>query len=178
MKQNDFEEKLKHLKVPEVKMEEHQKQLKKSFYNIRKTAMLGTFLLLVLSIGGNLVLFLSPAGLLVCLGVPFALIVTTYGFKGLKIVFIGPFNLNVTGEEKIKYLSIFKDLKTYFIVAGWIGFIIGLILLLLNIDYTSDSVIAHLAVGFGMAVVTVFYGYIFAYCFSYPIQRRLENNPD
>ena len=49
-----------------------------------------------------------------------------------------------------------KSLRSDFILAGWLGFLIGLILLLAGF---SQGEISYLSGGLGAAIVTILYGY-------------------
>jgi hypothetical protein len=157
-------------------MPEHQEQLKSKLQKVRKTPMafaLVIIILMIILMGENPIGLWSTPVILFLLGISFCLIAATYGFKGPKVVFKALFNLNVTGDEKQDYLNIFKDFRYYLIGSGWIGFI--LLIMLLG-PYTPDAQdILHVLIPAGVCVL---YGYTFAYIYCYPIQCRIENNPD
>ena len=171
---NNLKNKLESLKLPEVKMEKHQEQLKSDLSNVRKSGILGAFIimLIVLSLGGRLIIFVGIPSLIFTGVIPFALITATYGFKGLTSFFTGLFNTNVVGEKREFLINVFKDFKTYFVVCGWLGTIGGTILML---AYVTEY--AEILQGTSVALLTIFYGYVLAYLYCYPILRRLENNP-
>ena len=133
---------------------------------------LGIILMLAfmgLGIGGGIALFISPASALIVCGITLSLILSNYSFKGIKLLFKLFFSLNVEQGDLNLGLKIYKDAKLYLLTAGWVGFIIGIVLMLANLDEPD-----LLGPGVAMALLTVFYGSILAYFFCYPVIRRLE----
>jgi len=53
-----------------------------------------------------------------------------------------------------------KALKEDFILAGWIGFMMGIVLIGAGMD--ADTNLGNLGRGFGAATITVIYGYLLA----------------
>jgi len=133
---------------------------------------LGIILMLaaiVAAIGGSVALFISPVSIILTCGISLFLILGTYSGKGIKLLFRLFFTLNVEEADLKLGLKVYKDTKLYLIVAGWIGVIIGAILMLANLD-DPDAI----GPGAAMCLITVFYGYILAYFFCHPVIRRLE----
>ncbi len=122
-------------------------------------------------IGGGIALFISPASALIVYGPALALILAAYGGKGLGLVFKAPFARNMIKEDIKKSINVYKDLKLYLILWGWVGMMIGLILMGARFDNLKA-----LGPGLALAIVGVLYGYLSAYIVCYPIQRRLEQS--
>ncbi len=175
MDREELEKKLNSIDRPEVKMEEHQKQLKARLINVRKTAifgsMVGIFIIGIFS--GSFYNLIDPLSLVLVVPVSLLLIIATYGMEGAKIVFTAPLNLNVKGEKKILYKNVIRDLKLYLIIMGATGTLMGWIILGANTEYLE-----MLPRAISVSLITTFYGLILAFCYCYPIQRRIENNPD
>jgi len=123
----------------------------------------------IASIGGGAVLFVSPASAMVTFGIPIFLILSTYSGKGVGLLFRLFFTLNVDEEDLKLGLNIYKDTKLYLIVAGWIGVLIGGVLMGANLEDINE-----LGPGLAMCILTIFYGYLFAYFVCHPVIRRIE----
>jgi len=121
-------------------------------------------------LGGSSLLFLNAPSVICVVGISLALILATHGGKGLGIVFRAPFVDFL--EDKKKGIEVYKDLKLYLIISGWIGFLIGVIFILGG----NYGELNEWVPGFAVALVTVFYGYSLAYIICHPILRRLEQS--
>ena len=120
---------------------------------------------------GGILIFINLPSALIVVGGALALILAAHGGKGLGLVFKAPFSRDMIKEDIKKSINVYKDLKLYLIVWGWVGTMIGLILMLTNLDI-QDLV----GPGLAIALLTVFYGYLTAYLICHPIQRRLEQS--
>ncbi len=119
---------------------------------------------------GDMFLFVSPGSFIITFGIPLFLILATNSGKGVKLLF-QLFVSDDFPEEDLKTgLNIYKDTKLYLIVAGWIGFIVGAILMLANNDDPDAW-----GPGSAVALITVFYGYTAAYCLCHPVIRKIQN---
>lgn len=180
MDDTSFEKKLQQIKKPEVDMPETQDEIRERVLNIRKTALIGPVIIVLFTIfaaGESPLIFFNLPSLLWSLGIPLFLVSATYGFGGIKTVFAASFNTNVSGEIRDEYISIFRDFKSYLIVSGWTGFMVGLILMAEPVTQ-MENMTETLMIGGSVALLTVFYGYMIAYLYCYPILRRIENNPE
>lgn len=176
MNENNFEKRLHDMAIPEVHMEQHKNEIKKEFSTMQNTPVIGVIALTIIAVGvQRLSFFWDLPSLQFIVGVPLLLIFYSYKLQGLKMVFTAPFHLNVIGETKELYVQIFKDLRTYFVVSGWLGTILALIILA-NTGKIFEMEKAELFHELGVVSMTVLYGYFFAYFFAYPIQRGIENN--
>jgi flagellar motor component MotA len=80
----------------------------------------------------------------------------------------GADNSNVIGELEIGIVY-FEKMKSYAQATGWVGFLIGLVLILANLN---DP--AKIGPGAAIALLTVFYGTIVAYFYCMPISTKLQ----
>ncbi len=120
---------------------------------------------------GAIVLFINIPSAIIVVCPALALILAAYGGKGLGLVFKAPFSRNMIKENIKNSVNVYKDLKLYLIVWGWVGMLMGLILIGANLEDLEA-----LGPGLALAMMTVLYGYILAYVICYPIQRRLEQS--
>lgn len=180
MNSEDFEKQLSELELPEVTMNEHKKMTKKAMTPLRNTPFIGVILIIVLGMVANeglsnLQKFADIPSLIIVTVIPLSLLVVSYGIGGLKMAFSAPFEMGATGELKNAYITVLKDLRIYAIVSGWIGAIIGLILVFNDKGILSRE-LADLLPVFGLAMMTVLYGYMIAFLYAYPLQKRFEHN--
>ena len=135
----------------------------------------GLFVLFGIGGGGSgmraIILFISPPSFLIVVCPALALILAAYDGKGLGLVFKAPFVRNMVKEDIKKCIKIYKDLRIYLIVSGFVGAVIGSVLMLVNLE-DPDA----LGPGLALAILTILYGLLFGYFICYPIQRRLEQS--
>ena len=129
----------------------------------------------------NLKGFIDPICVLVVFGGTFMLILSSFPFKNVTRIgsycwyaFVPP--QMDADEKKLRNdlemgILILDRTKTYFQAWGWIGMLIGLVLILIDM---SDP----LAIGpaIATAMLTVFYGVAMAYLFCLPIKTKLQNH--
>ena len=63
-------------------------------------------------------------------------------------------------KHKLKNDELGKSLKTDLILAGWLGLIVGLVLMVSSMTNSGDFSIATFLNGLGAAQLTVLYGYV------------------
>jgi len=80
---------------------------------------------------------------------------TSFGF----VVGVGG-ALTFMKKHKLKKGDLGQSLKTDFILAGWLGLIVGLVLMASSMTNSNDYSIATFLNGLGAAQLTVLYGYI------------------
>ncbi len=176
MNDKEFEQSLQEIAIPEVRMEQHKEMTKKEFTTMQNTPLIGVVILTIIAVGAErLRFFVDLPSLQFTLLIPLLLIFYSYKWQGVAMVFTAPFQLNASGEKKERYVAIFKDLKTYFIVSGWLGSILAFILMA-NTGKVFEMDMPALLHELGIAFMTILYGYFFAYFFAYPVQRGIENN--
>ena len=140
--------------------------------------MFGVAALNLMAIGSNLEIFFDTTSALIVFGGTYFLMLFSFPLKFhphvyyCKYAFVLP-KLNADEKEVRNELKmgilILDRAKTYFQAWGWIGTLIGLVLMLLDM---SDP---H-AIGPAMATatLTVFYGVAMAYLFCLPIKTKLQ----
>lgn len=180
MNSEELEKELSALELPEVAMNEHKNITKKAMTPLRNTPFLGVFIIVILGMianegVSNLQKFIDIPSLIIVTVIPLSLIVASYGIGGLKMIFKAPFEMNATGDLKNAYITVLKDMRVYAIISGWIGAIIGLILVFNDKKMLSQEYVELLPV-FGLAMMTVLYGYMLAFLYAYPLQKRFEHN--
>ena len=131
--------------------------------------LLAVFILVAtMLLGGSPMLFVNAPSVMIVVGCSLALQIATHGNKNFAIFkFSVPDNLS--DEERSSRSAEIKDFRTFLVVTGWIGLIIGFVLMGANLRDLN-------ALGPGLAVsfLSVFYGYFLSYFVYYPLQRRLE----
>ena len=129
-------------------------------------------LVIEMLMGGSVLLFHNVPSLLLVIGCTIFLILASYGGKGLKLLFVAPFVRNLSPEDVTLSIAVYKDAKTYLIALGFIGFLIGAVLMLASLEYFDD--VSKIGSGLAICVLTVFYGIVFAYFICHPVLRQLE----
>mgnify|MGYP000932402598 CR=1 FL=1 len=71
-------------------------------------------------------------------------------------------------------ILMYSRTKTYAQATGWIGVLIGLVIMLKNGDFTDIAQWGP--AGLAICILTVFYGTIIAYLICLPIQTKLERH--
>lgn len=177
MKYTEIENRLSEITTPEVQM----KKLKEVTQNqvihtgLQNSAYIGVlFILGFVFTSYNVNYFLDIPSLIVVLGIPLSLILVTYGINGIKALFKAPFIKTIPeGEERNFYCHIYRDCKTYLIVAGWVGTISGFVTMG-HLVKDAQGVLDVINGG-SVAFLTVLYGYIFAYFLCHPILKRFDS---
>ena len=138
--------------------------------------------LMAITLGGETKTFADPISVLIVLGGTYSLILFSFPLKNVisigsycKYAFVPP--KPDADEEKIRNdlemgILILDRAKTYFQASGWIGFLIGLVRILLHLPELSDQ--AAIGPAMAVAMLTVFYGIIMAYLFCLPLKTKLQ----
>ena len=105
----------------------------------------------------------------------FFVIVITIGcllLAGVRMgaMFKAVFSANATAEELKAAVRGWGQARRYVVAAGWIGVLVGVIIMLKNLDNPKA-----LGPGLAMALITVFYATVLAYAVFLPLQSRLED---
>ena len=79
------------------------------------------------------------------------------------------FTIDIDKEDLLAGLNIYKDTKIYLVVSGWVGAIIGWVAIGANIE-DLDA----LGPGLAVSLLTILYGYVFAYFVCFPVIRRIQ----
>ena len=105
-----------------------------------------------------------------------------FDFISFLIVVVVPYFLIAASSGSViffiqrKYMKAFGDLVLGF---GFIGFVIGLILILLQLGYPTDPGIdpyAKLGKGLAVAFIPILYGLMMKYFIVFPIYKAMPNN--
>ena len=132
--------------------------------------LLAVFILVAtMLLGGSPILFVNAPSFLIVVGRSIALHCATHCGKNNSALFKFSVPDNLSDDERKSRSAVIKDFRTFLVVSGWIGFLIGVILMGANL---SD--LNYLGPGLAVALLTVFYGYFLSYFVYYPLQRRLE----
>ena len=127
------------------------------------------FVLITMLLSGTPMVFVNAPSVMIVVGCSIALQVATHGNKNFAIFkFSVPDNLS--DEERSSRSAEIKDFRTFLVVTGWIGLIIGFVLMGANLRDLNA-----LGPGLAVALLTVFYCYFLSYFVYYPLQRRLEH---
>ena len=167
----EFEKYLKSIKVPEINMTNHKESLKMKLMRMQRVSLVTALLLIVAAcyLGQSSMIFINIPSLVIILGLPLLLLGGTYGLNSITVFFRGFSNLRKSPNNWDYYIRVFQDMKKFFIFSGWMGLLIGFIQASTQIQNLSK-----LPVALSVASVTLLYGYIGAYCFCYPVQRKIE----
>ncbi len=138
--------------------------------------------LVILAMENPLVFFYVPS-LLIVVGGTFALALISFPLQDVNSVFRywgytvippkpGADQSKVIGELEIG-IVMFTKMKSYAQATGWVGTLIGLVLMLGSSgpDFNDPAEIGHAA---AIALLTVLYGTIIAYYICLPISTKLQ----
>jgi flagellar motor component MotA len=129
--------------------------------------------------------FFNVPSVLIVVGCTFALMLFSFPLQNTLSAFRyfsytvippkpGADNSKVIGELEIGIVY-FEKMKSYAQATGWVGFLIGLILMLGSLSvpdaFNEPAEIGNLA---AVALLTVLYGYIIAYFYCMPVSTKLQ----
>ncbi|MBD04255.1 MAG: hypothetical protein CME24_07920 [Gemmatimonadetes bacterium] len=123
---------------------------------------------LMVGIGSNLSSFIDAPSLIFV--IPGALALLLFAGQGVGNMFGAVFSADATSEQLTAAADAWEHTGIYAQAMGGIGTIIGLVLMLKNMD---DP--AALGPGMAIALLTVFYGLFVAYAVALPLQTRLRS---
>ena len=145
------------------------------------------YLITVFMIGSAMYLAASASGLSVSLYwdavsaifvlVPtFCLSVASYSIGDLLNGFSNGFS-DVKDKKLIKNsISLFEEMKNTCIMFGWIGTLIGWIIMSFSVGTgdgsMSDNTWARFGLSFGVSIITLLYGYLFSYIIFEPFKNQ------
>ena len=152
---------------------------------------------LMVGIGSNLRFFLDPPSLIIVVGGTIAAILVSFPLpdvvngpiRGLNHAVIPPKPVidrmlgknEETSPEELKKLerelrlgiAMFGRMKTYAQATGWIGVLIGLVIMLKHGAFTD---LTRLGPGMAICILTALYGTIIGFLICLPIQTKLEQH--
>ena len=146
---------------------------------------LSAFVLVLLAMGdmGDPTVFINMPSMLFVVGGTVAL--TLFSFPLQNVVSIGRYfgytvmppkpgadQSKVIGELEIG-IVMFTKMKSYAQATGWVGTLIGLILLLRNVAPYNNE-LAEISPHLALALLTVLYGTLIAYYICLPISTKLQ----
>ncbi|MCU0848411.1 MAG: MotA/TolQ/ExbB proton channel family protein [Spirochaetes bacterium] len=129
----------------------------------------------ILFAGGSLLLFWDLPSALIVLGFDFGALLVCDGIKPFWLGLSSLFTKQVRGTkaELVAAAEIFGLMSRCSIGGGFIGLIMGVVMLLVNL-MDPKNIGPYMAV----AVITVLYGMMLAYLFFIPVKVRLMNMAD
>ena len=124
-------------------------------------------LIAAMSMGGNVSMFVNVPSAIIVLFVGFGAVLFGHHGRGLELLMRAAFG-EVEHHEAREAAEIAQTAHRGFVGAGWIGFLIGGVQMLANLSDPS-------AIGPAVAValLTVFYGQVFATMIWMPTQHRM-----
>jgi len=142
--------------------------------------------LVILAMENPLVFFNVPS-LLIVVGGTFALALISFPLQDVNSVFRywgytvippkpGADQSKVIGELE-KGIVMFTKMKSYAQATGWVGFLIGVVLMLGSIDSDFNEP-AEIGPAAAIALLTVLYGTIIAYFICMPVSTKLQYRLD
>lgn len=117
---------------------------------------------------GDLTVFIDIPSLIIVLGFPIGALI--FARAGIPSMFGAAFDADASRVQLEAAARGWAQARTYAVVSGLIGTVIGFVIILKNLDDLS-------AVGPGAAlgILTVLYGLILGYGICLPMQARLED---
>jgi len=143
--------------------------------------------MLLMAMANPVVFFNLPSVLIVIGGMialllisfPLREVVRFFHYVGYAIIPPKPTDDRKELEEQLQTgILMFGRLKTYAQALGWIGFLIGLLLMLHSADLTNLDDIKDFGKAMPVALLTVLYSIILAYVFCLPLKTKLERQRD
>ena len=116
--------------------------------------------------GGDLASFIDIPSAIIVLAIPTGCLLLAGARIG--IMFKAIFSASVTPEELKAAATGWGQARRYVLAAGWIGVLVGLVIMLKNLDDPSA-----IGPGLAMALLTAFYATVLAYVVFLPLQSRL-----
>lgn len=144
------------------------------FFIVGEVLFLGLiFSLIVLS--GSIFIFIDIPSLIITLGVSSGLTIISFSIQDIKSAVKHAFGVESTLEALRKSAYIWEAIARNLLLAGTIGLIMGIILVLQNL---TDP--ARIGPSIAVALLTMFYGFFFSAVLPFPamfmIKKRIETN--
>ena len=118
--------------------------------------------------GGDLGSFIDTGSVIIVLGITIGSLLLAGSHIGT--MFGAVFSANATTEELQAAARGWSQARRYVTTAGWVGFLVGLIIMLGNLDDPKA-----LGPGIALALITIFYATVLANVVFLPLQSRLED---
>ena len=125
------------------------------------------FALLALAMG-DLTSFIDIPSLILVPG--FTIGALIFARAGIPNMFSAAFAAEATSDQLQAAARGWGQARTYFVASGFIGTMIGFVIILKNLDD-----IGAIGPGLALAIITVFYGLVLGYGICLPMQSRLED---
>ena len=139
--------------------------------------MIGSAMYLAASAGGlSMGLYWDAVSAIFVLVPTFCLSVASYSFGDLLNGFSNTFS-DVKDKKLIKNsISLFEEMKNTCIMFGWIGTLIGWIVMSFSLGSGEGSmpnnILAKFGLSFGVSIITLLYGYLFSYLIFEPFKNQ------
>ena len=117
---------------------------------------------------GDLTVFIDIPSLLIDLG--FTIGALIFARAGIFTMFSAAFAASATGEQLQAAARGWDQARRYALAAGFVGTLIGGVIMLKNIDEPSA-----IGPGLAIAILTMLYGLVLGYGVCLPMQSRLED---
>ena len=137
------------------------------------------FTLVLVAIGNNLSIFIDIPSLLIVVGGTIAVTLVSFplpdvvGFIGYVMHAFLPTRADADREKAMREMEkgilMLGRMKTYAQAMGWIGVLVGAVIMLKNVD---DP--AALGPGAALMLLTALYGTIIAFMICWPLRTKLE----
>ena len=120
------------------------------------------------SFNGGPKFFIDVGSLIIVLGITIGCLLSTG--RGTVSLLKAAFGASLLKNELGVAVTTCARARVFAMAAGWIGFIMGVIIMASFVDKASK-----LGPGIALCLVTVFYGVVLSYVILLPIQNRLQD---
>ena len=134
---------------------------------LRVIGLVAAIVSILVGVGSNLPIFVDPPSIIIVIGGGLSMLLL--GGHSIPTMFRAVFSGEASIDELRKAARAWKMVRWYLVAAGFLGTMIGAIIMLKNVDDPA-------AIGPGAAIglLTVFYGIFLAFFVCLPLQSRLE----
>ena len=122
---------------------------------------------IMVGIGSNVRIFTDPLSLIIVIVCTLGMLLL--GGHSIPTMFGAMFSGEASIDELRKAARAWRMVRWYFLAAGFLGTMIGAIIMLKNVDNP-----AAIAPGAAISLLTIFYAIFLAFFISLPLQSRLE----
>ncbi len=134
---------------------------------------LGVWVLGILFARGSLLIFISPPALMIVVTPPIAMALACFTpveiLKSFKLAFNNE-RLPITDYKNARLL--FNSLERYFIASGVVGFLLGLVLMLISSEFTTD--VERFGRGMATSLLSILYAALFCIIITIPFRNSLQ----
>jgi len=142
----------------------------KKIYGLFLILTLGIFALGILINRANALLYIDFASLIIVVVPALILLLSNFSWKEMGASFSIGFKKGPSEEELEKGLLFFEAAQKYLLYSGFIGLMIGLIVLIGALGENSEGV----ASGFSLSLVTVLYALILVLVVVFPFKHGIK----